>query len=288
MNARLTRNLLTVATATATLFSAGSAMASAKSDFNADGKADIIWRHQPADALHIWYMSGETYIGGAALQVTGSTLWDVQTVGDFNGDGKPDLGLRNTSTGENHIWVGYGPASTTQFFSAVATTTVLDQNWKMSGAGDFNWDGYDDLVWRNYSTGAVQLWYMKGASVVSRVNLPAVTDTKWYLGGVADFDNNGYPDLVWQNLTTGQNQLWMMDGTGGTTISSIKSLPTSSVPAMRPEAVADYTGDGCIDILRRNSTTGANELWVFDCTINRVRVAPVGAVTDLNWKIGVH
>ncbi len=37
----------------------------------------------------------------------------------------------------------------------------------------------------------------------------------------------------------------------------------------------------------RNSSTGANELWVYDCNINRVAVSPMSTV-DPVWKIGVH
>jgi hypothetical protein len=39
-----------------------------RSDFNGDGKPDLLWRHQTAGHLVVWYMDGVTRVGGAALE----------------------------------------------------------------------------------------------------------------------------------------------------------------------------------------------------------------------------
>ena len=101
MNARFYRSILMAATAATTVFSAGSAMANSKSDFNGDGKADIVWRNQAADSTVVWYMNGATKIGSADIPATGNTNVIVAAVGDINGDSKPDLLLRDTVTGGN-------------------------------------------------------------------------------------------------------------------------------------------------------------------------------------------
>lgn len=281
MNARITRSLLTAATA---FFFAGTAMAQAKSDFNDDGKADLVWRHQTVDSTVVWYMNGATATSSASFPVTGTTNYEVGGVGDVNGDGHPDLILRNKADGGSYTWF---TVSGTTLLTGAPLPTVADQNWKISGLGDFNWDGRDEIVWRHYGTGQNAYWTTSGWSTYTgSVALPAMTDVNWYLGGVADFDNNGFPDLVWHHMTTGANILWLMTGTNGTYIGSTKTL-ASSAAALRPEAVADYTGDGCIDIVMRNVSTGANELWAYDCSINRVSVTPIATVAT-GWTLSVH
>lgn len=283
MSARFTRSLLTAAAAATTLFSAG-ALAQTKSDFNNDGKADLVWRHQTVDSTVVWYMNGASALGSANFVAIGSPDWQVGAVGDINGDGAPDILWRHRVGGNVHAWnMGAG----TNVLVAQAMPTVADLQWQIAGIADFNWDGRDDIVWRHYGTGQNVYWTTTAWSTyASSVYLPTVADTQWYLGGVADFDNNGYPDLVWHHNTSGQNVIWMMGGTNGTTYLSTKTLPTTAA-ALRPEAVADFTGDGCIDIAFRNSGTGANELWRFDCAVNRVGVSPISTV-DTGWKIGVH
>lgn len=284
MNAHFTRSFLTMATAAATLFTAGTAMAQTKSDFNADGKADLVWRKSSADQTVLWYMNGASYTSVASFAPTGSVNNDVGGVGDVNGDGHPDLVLRNKVNGSHSVWfTGVG----TSVFHTTILQTLADLNWKIAGLGDFNFDGRDDIVWRNYRTGENMYWTTKNWSDYDKtVALPGSGDLNWYLGGVGDFDNNGYPDLVWHNTSTGANGIWMMSGTNGTTIASVKGLD-SSAAALRPDAVADYTGDGCIDIVMRHATTGAAELWAYDCNINRVSVTPIGTV-DTGWQISVH
>src|ERR1035438_4750220 len=60
------------------------------SDFNGDGKTDIVWRNTTTGDDAIWYMNGTTVIGVGALG-SAPLSWSIVGVGDFNGDGKPDI-----------------------------------------------------------------------------------------------------------------------------------------------------------------------------------------------------
>jgi hypothetical protein len=64
-----------------------------------------------------------------------------------------------------------------------ATATLLaitDLNWKIGGAGDFNRDGWPDILWRyNGSGGKNVLWYMQGATRTGTATLLPVTDLNW-------------------------------------------------------------------------------------------------------------
>jgi hypothetical protein len=37
---------------------------------------------------------------------------------------------------------------------------IVSSNWQIAGAGDFDGDGYTDILWRNTANGLESLWLM--------------------------------------------------------------------------------------------------------------------------------
>jgi len=76
-------------------------------DFNADGKADILWTNGSGQAA-VWQMSGAslTGFGIPAGQMGGE--WHVAGIGDFSGDGKADI-FWVSNNGDPTIWQMSGP-----------------------------------------------------------------------------------------------------------------------------------------------------------------------------------
>jgi len=72
-------------------------------DFNADGKADILWRNPTNGLDTIWFMNGAAATG--ATTTTFATNWSVAGVADFNGDSKADITWRNPTTGATTLWL---------------------------------------------------------------------------------------------------------------------------------------------------------------------------------------
>lgn len=75
-----------------------------KSDFDGDGKADIIWYNSQTGNVNIWY-SGNINTGGL-LQggILPSSGWELKGSGDINGDKKSDLIWHNPGSGRVHVW----------------------------------------------------------------------------------------------------------------------------------------------------------------------------------------
>jgi hypothetical protein len=132
---------------------------------NGDGVPDLIWEDTSTGQVNVNYYSGAggaTRIGYAVLNGGGpsTTGWHVVAAADFDGNGVPDLVWQNTSTRQVNVDYYGGATGTTLIGYAVLNTGVA--GWTVAGANDFDGNGVPDLVWRNDSTGQVNVDYYGG------------------------------------------------------------------------------------------------------------------------------
>jgi hypothetical protein len=225
-------------------------------DFNGDGNADILWRDSGGD-LAIWLMNGTQVLSGVAVGNVPNN-WAVYGTGDFNGDGKGDLLWRDGNTGAVAVWfMNGGNVLATANFGTVPSswTIVADDNrgdilwqdfsgnlaiwqingteivqtaglgsvapgsgWSVAGIGDFNGDGFIDLLWRNPS-GPVAIWF---SNVNASENNSPFIKFSTGLGSVSgsfsiiqtgDYNGDGYSDILWQD-NQGNLAIWFMEPCG--------------------------------------------------------------------------
>jgi hypothetical protein len=180
-------------------------------DFNGDGWPDILWRNYVSGYNAVWYMKGASYLGAAYLPAATDLNWQIVGTGDFNGDGWPDILWRyNGSGGANAVWYMKGAS----YLGAAYLPVATDLNWQIVGTGDFNGDGWPDILWRYYGSGGKNaVWYMKGATYLGAAYLPAATELNWQIVGTGDFNGDGWPDILWRyNGSGGANAVWYMKG----------------------------------------------------------------------------
>jgi len=108
-----------------------------KSDFNGDGKSDILWRGTSTGQVKESLMDGFTSIGGAYILAPATPAWDVAGTGDLNGDGKADIVWCNSTTGQVTGWLMNG----TTMNSAATLLGAGNSAWDVAGVGDLNGDG---------------------------------------------------------------------------------------------------------------------------------------------------
>ena len=172
----------------------------------------------------------------------------------------------------------------TALLSGADLTAVTDLNWQIAGTGDFNKDGNVDILWRYNGTGGrVRVWYMNGIGIIGGADLSAVPDLNWQVGGTGDFDKDGNVDILWRyNGAGGRNRVWYMNGIA---IRSGADLLAVSDLNWQIGGVADYSGDGNVDVIwRYNGSGGSVYVWRLSGSAF-LGTDRLTAVTDLNWKI---
>jgi hypothetical protein len=117
--------------------------------------------------------------------------------------------MRNTVSGDVGIWVMNGATVT----YAVDLGSV-PANWKIAGIGDFNGDGYSDVLWRD-NLGNVGIWIMgltpTGITIASAMVLGNVPTT-WTIVQTGDYNGDGFSDILWMD-NLGNIGAWFMKGT---------------------------------------------------------------------------
>ena len=136
----------------------------ASGDFNGDGKSDLVWRRPTDGLVEIQLLNGNAAIGGGTIAGNPFGVdFNVVAVGDFNADGNSDLVWQRPSDGLVEIQFLKG-------VQAIGGGTIpgnpFGADFKVVGAGDFNFDGHTDLVYHNSTTGVNEIQLLNGNTAI--------------------------------------------------------------------------------------------------------------------------
>ncbi len=236
------------------------------SDFDGDGKSDILFRDAGTGQTAVWMMDGASVTSNSVTSMSNDTNWSAQGVGDFNGDKKHDLLWRNSATGELVVWTMNGASVVSN-----ATVNGNPDGYTVQGIADFDGDGKSDILFRNAQTGETAVWFMNEASVANSGSASSsagayTSTTGWQVHGIDDFNGDGKSDILWRKAETGKTYVWFMDGVTVTSSGSttIQAGAYSSTAGWRIQGTGDFDGDGKSDILWRNAETGQIATWMMD------------------------
>jgi hypothetical protein len=212
-----------------TVAGAGDVNNDGKDDFVICAKASTVNAVSKAGACYLIYGKSNlapiamSNLGSAGIQIYGSVAnqnlgWRVSGVGDINKDNYADVLI--SSGNFNKVFLVYGGASMTSFTTADSFSGVVFPNpsnggdnfgYSISRAGDFNHDGYDDLVICSisFSTSGTAFIVYGGPNLPNPLNvgtLTPMTGVRYFtssgdrggqsVSGGVDFNLDGFDDII--------------------------------------------------------------------------------------------
>ena len=222
-------------------------------DFNGDGKLDLAvsstaGNYNSPGILTIFLGNGDgTFTAGySATGVDG-----VFSAADFNGDGKIDL-LVNQGTTSTVVLIGNGDGT-----FATGTTVGAFQTLAVA---DLNGDSIPDLVvsfvgsTNGYYSTTTGVYLGNGDGTFRAGPALQVSESFGHIAA-GDFNGDGIPDLVGISIFGVSPVVFLGKGDGTFTQVTVSSIPSSGDGQPSSIALADFNGDGKLDIVTTNGNS---------------------------------
>ncbi len=213
------------------------------------------------------YTSASTTMTGTAIK--DNFGYSVSGAGDVNADGYDDviIGSVNEDSYSGHAYVYLGSSSGV---ASTATTTLAGVatgdyfGVSVSGAGDVNADGYDDVIvgahgYRGFTGGAsVYLGSSAGVSSTATTALTGGANDDYFgmsVSGAGDVDADGYDDVIvgaeGYRSRTGQAYVYAGSSTGVSSTASVTLTGADVADSFgwSVSGAGDVNADGYDDVI---------------------------------------
>jgi hypothetical protein len=187
----------------------------------------------------------------------------MANAGDVNGDGIDDLIVGadhyfGNKVGEARIYFGGNPPDATADVVLVGDPLLDYFGWSVSGVGDVNGDGYDDVLVSAYGSAAYLYFGGNPMDTTPDAIIPAVPSTTAFgveVDGAGDVNGDGYDDFIVCGVSEGGIFLYFGSPTPGTT------PDLTFAGASRAQAAGDMNHDGYDDIIVGNPKNPPDLSW---------------------------
>ncbi|MES2644500.1 MAG: FG-GAP-like repeat-containing protein, partial [Myxococcota bacterium] len=259
-------------------------------DVNGDGYDDVIvgaYVHgSGAGQAYVYLGSAEGISTTASTTLTGEATrnyfgFSVSGAGDVNGDGYDDVivGASGYSSDLGRAYVFEGSATGVASGSATTADATLTGEARpnsfgisVSGAGDVNGDGYDDVIVGAdyYSSSTGRAYVFEGSATGVATGIATTADTAltggamfdnfaYSVSGAGDVDGDGYDDVIvgayQYSLGTGRAYVFQGSATGVASRSTTTADTTLTGEARSyyfgrtVSGAGDVNGDGYDDVI---------------------------------------
>nr|NUR37270.1 hypothetical protein [Sphingomonas sp.] len=220
-------------------------------DYDGDNRYDLLLRND-AGWLTNWLgrANGGFANNGSSTSLYFTPDWKVAGNGDFNGDGKADLLLRRDD-GWLTNWLGNWQGAFDNNGANISLFFTTD--WKIASTGDFNGDGYTDILLRR-DDGWVTNWLgnSSGGFTNNGANTALFFTLDWKVVGTGDVNGDGKDDLILRR-DDGWITDWLATDNGGF-VNNGANTALYLTTDWTISSIADFNGDGREDILLRHES----------------------------------
>jgi hypothetical protein len=120
----------------------------------------------------------------------------LQGSGDFFGDGYTSAVVTDTATRVVGLWEEPYRNSGNPWSAQYARVYKLGPDEAVTGTGDFNGDGYSDILIWNSTAQTGRVLFMNGDRIVGQQAFQPTTPSSWSVAGVADFSGDPCSDVL--------------------------------------------------------------------------------------------
>jgi hypothetical protein len=164
-------------------------------DFNGDGTRDILMERVVGSSKQFEIL-GMQNNAVTSITIAGTVPQDYQVdgIGDFNHDGIDDILIHHDSAGSHQLQVLFQGNYTTQ---SIGNAGSVGTEWNIDGVGDFNHDGYADIL-GHYDTATQRIladFVNPGASGSFSVKTLGPVGKNIQIDGIGDMTGDGTPDI---------------------------------------------------------------------------------------------
>ncbi len=262
-------------------------------DIDCDGDLDlfITSEHGP-NQLYIQNKPGKFAECATEYGVAAEQISQGASFGDLDGDGYPDLYVCNWFAPD----ILYRNENGTAFKQINIAVLHLIEPLRSNGVwlGDYDNDADLDILvtdrdrrthlYRNEISD--EAWCFKDVTQISGL----INELPCYSGIMADFDNNGWQDVYFTNI--GPNRLFLNSGQGNYSLVYQEKFNSSSKLShySTGAAVADYDGDGALDLFVANKDTASILITNHLDNSNFIRIDVEGGISNrdgIGTKVGL-
>jgi len=139
-------------------------------DMNGDGQPDIAWYNRLTGTVQVWLMDRHRVTRRVAMTAEdGGTLTlgaAPVAIHDMDADGLPDVVVRTGDTAQILFMKGLKVERRRTVSAPDGSLMQIGGSWSITGANDFDRDGYGDILLHDASSGETRQWTMRADAVV--------------------------------------------------------------------------------------------------------------------------